>query len=116
MANPNIAELTTIIGQTNGLNLTTSIQSLISNGASTNQIYKVNNLLACNKTDADATVSVTVNINGTNYELVSELTIPGRSTIDIVDGPIYLTENSSISALASANTTVDLLGSFEKIT
>lgn len=116
MANPNIAELTSIIGQTNGLSLTTAIQTLISNGAATNQIYKVNNLLACNKTNADATVSVTVNINGTNYKLVSELTIPARSTIDIVDGSLYLTENSSISALASANSTIDILGSFEKIT
>lgn len=115
MANPNIAETTTITGQTNGLNLTTATQALISNGSSTNQIYKVNNIYVCNKTNSDATVDITVTLSGTNYKLTDQLNVPGRSTIDVLDGSVYLTENSSISALASSNGTLDVLGSFEKI-
>jgi hypothetical protein len=115
MSNPNIVGLSTVTGQTNGLNLTTSSQNLVSNGTGTNQVYKVNNILACNKTDTDATVSVTVNINGSNSELVSELTIPARATIEILNSKLYIQENSSITALASANATVDIVASLEKI-
>ena len=106
MAAPNIVNVTSIFGRTAHLNLTTSSQSVVSNAANSNKVFKINTIIVAN-VDGSAAADVTVNYNnaGTNFAIASTISVPADSTLVVLDkaSAIYLEENDSIQALASAN-------------
>lgn len=123
MANPNIAATTSILGNTNYFFLSTSNQTLITNAASSNQVYRINSIVIAN-TSASSAFTVTVNIHnaasggGTAFPLVSGVSVPAQATLVVVDktSAIYLQENSSITAAASTGSnTLSIVGSWEVI-
>lgn len=121
MSAPNIISATTINGKTAVLALTTSAATLLNNAASSGKALRVNFLSIAND-DATA-VTLTLNyysqddIGGTAYPLASALSIPANSTLILVGAgaPLYLEEDRSIGALASANTALTAVCSYEEI-
>jgi hypothetical protein len=118
MAAPNIVNVTSIYGRTAHLNLTTSAQSVVSNSAGSNKVFKINTIIVAN-VDGSAAADVTVNYNnaGTTFAIASTIAVPADSTLVILDktSAIYLEENDSIQALASAAGDLVIHISYEEI-
>lgn len=122
MAAPNIVGVTTILGITTAAQLTTSPVSILSNAAGSGKVFKINTILAANESASTANVTVRYNDNaagaGTTFTVANGIDITAKSSLVVLDkaSSIYLEENRSITALASANSALDLLISYESIT
>ncbi len=122
MANPNIVNVASILGVTTFLaGISTSLYSVVvSNATSSNQVLKINTLMAANAGSAPANVTVKIfNASsgaGTSVSIASTITIPAGSSLAVIgkDTPIYIEENRSIGAQASTNA-VDIVASYEVI-
>lgn len=104
MANPNIVNVASIYGTTTYLTpANTAAQVLLSNAASSNTVYKINQIVAANVNGSSA-VNATVAIDnlasgaGTDFPIVSTVSVPASASLIVVDKTtaIYLMENSSI--------------------
>ena len=124
MANPNIAALTSVLGDTVGVALTsTAATQIISNAAGSGLVLQINALTVSNVDGTDpADITVAWNdqaaIAGTNFPIVSTVTIPAGSTLVVItkEASIKLTEDSSISATASAANDLTVVASYDIIT
>lgn len=123
MANPNIVNVTTILGNSSFTSLsTTSATSIVSNAASSNNVYKINTIMVAN-TEGTNNYSVTVNVysqaalGGTAFPIASTLSVPADSTVIVLDkaSSIYLKENQSIGATAGTANTIVVTASWEEI-
>lgn len=122
MANPNIVNVTSILGNTNSIVATTANTIIVNNPVSSNKILKINSLL-CTNISTSNTANVTINIfsqddlGGTGNAIASRISVPTNSTLIVVDKStsFYLLEDRSLSASAGANTSVAVVVSFEEI-
>lgn len=123
MANPNIVDVTTILGNVSLTNLTTTnATEIVSNGASSNKIYKINSVIVSN-VDGANTYPITVSvydqaaIAGNAFQISSTVSIPANSSIIILDKgtSIYLKENQSIGATANTANKLKVVASWEEI-
>ena len=121
MAAPNIVNVANITGVSTFIGIsTTAPVVLISNAASSGQVYKINTLLAAG---IGATTAITVKIHsaaagaGTSVSIASTITVPQGSSLAIIgkDTPLYLEENRSISVTAVAANSIDVVASYETI-
>ena len=121
MAAPNIVGVTTIIGITTALQLTTSPVAIVSNAADSGKVFKINSIIAGNETTSTTNVSVYYNSAaagaGTTFALANGIDVATKSSLVVLDkaSSIYLEENKSITALASAGTSIELIISYESI-
>jgi len=117
MAAPNIVSLTTITGKTAVANVTTVSANVITNAAASGTVLKINNVILSNYTSATATGNVLINRAGTNYYIGGSIAIPPTSTLVLVgkDMAFYMEEGDVLQALASANSSVSLVASYEII-
>ena len=123
MANPNIVNVTTINGLTaaNTPAITTAT-TLVSNSASSGQIYKINSLTATNMSGSSA-VGCTVSFNngasgsGTSYPIANTIPVPTNSSLLVIDksSSIYLPENTSIVVTSSVASGLSFVCSYEVI-
>ena len=112
MANPNIAAVAAIYGNTTYLTPSgTTAVVLLNNTASSGTVMKINSLIAANVdgTNAiDTTVSLYSNgaqtqgnapSGGTAYPIASTISVPANASLVVVDKttPIYLMEGTSIT-------------------
>jgi hypothetical protein len=123
MAAPNIVNVATIIGKTAVVNLTsTSATSIVSNAASSNKVFKINSLYVSN-VDGTVAADITINlysqdnIGGTATEIVKTISVPADATLVVIDknSSIYLEEDKSIGAIASAASDLKIVCSYEEI-
>lgn len=123
MANPNIVNVTNIVGNNALVSLsTTSATEIVSNAVSSGKVYKINSLVVAN-VDGTNVYNVTVsvysqdNIGGTAYPIVSTLNIPADSSVIIIDknSGIYLKEDQSIGATADTASKLVVTASWEEI-
>ena len=122
MAAPNIVNVASIIGVSTFVGITTTAPVvLISNAASSNQVYKINTLMASNTAGSTATITVKIFSAaagaGTSVSIASSISIPSGSTLAIIgkDTPLYLEENRSIGAIAGTVNAIDIVASYETI-
>jgi hypothetical protein len=122
MAAPNLIGATTIIGKTAGANLTTtSATSILSNASSSGKCLKVNTLNITNYTSNAATITVSwynaASLGGTSYPIAGNITVPGNSTLNIIDktSQYYLEENTSLGATSGTANTIIATCSYEDI-
>ena len=122
MANPNIVNVTNIIGNSLSVAVLTSATQLASNAASSGKVFKINSIVVANidgTTAADITVSIysLAALGGTPLAIASTISVPADASLIVTDKTtaFYLLENQSIGAIAS--TTGDLVAtiSFEEI-
>jgi hypothetical protein len=123
MANPNIVNVTDIRGKTVVANLTTTNATLVvENVAASNKVFKINSLIVSN-VDGSAAADITVslysedNIGGTATQIVSTVTVPADASLVVIskDTSIYLEEDKSIGATASASNDLKVVCSYEEI-
>jgi hypothetical protein len=123
MAAPNMVNVTTITGKTAVANLTTTNATLVvENPASSGKVFKVNSLVVSNvdgTNAADITISYYSedNIGGTATQICSTVSVPADSTLVVIDKNtmIYLEEDRSIGATASAANDLKVVCSYEEI-
>lgn len=118
MANPNIVNVTSILGKTAAADVTTSLSALVTNSSSSNQIYKINSLVISN-VDGTNAADVTVDYlkGGTSYKLASTITVPADASLVVVskETSLYLEENESLRVQASAAGDLQAVCSYEII-
>jgi hypothetical protein len=123
MANPNIVAVTSILGNTTFLTPSdTSANVLLSNAASSGNVYKINQIVAANVNGTSA-VDTTVTINstaaggGTAYPIVSTVSVPADASLIVVDKTtaIYLMEDQSIVVTSGSADDIAYTISYEAI-
>lgn len=117
MAAPNIAGLTSIIGKTAVQNCTTSASSIITNSAASGQVYKINMILATNKSTTSADVTIDIYRSSTSYPLAYTVTVPDKSSIVLSgkDTSFYLEEGDVLRISSSIVSSIVVTASYEVI-
>ena len=126
MANPNIVNVTTIVGGNAAWALSTGVTTTLLTVAA-EVLVKINSIIAVNTHATNAT-ALTLDINGlgtgatgvtltgpaTVCKLASTVNIPADDVLVVIDKPIYLMEGDVLRGGASV-ATCDLLVSYEVI-
>jgi hypothetical protein len=127
MANPNIVNVTTILGNTSSTLISSTADpfatALVNNAASSGKVYKINSIVAAN-VDGSSACDITIKIfsaaalGGTGTAIASTISVPADATLIITDKTtsFYLLEDKSIGATASAANDVVVTVSWEEIT
>ena len=123
MANPNIVNVTSILGKSTTLALSTTAGAvLLANSSTSGKVFKINTILASNVDGTnDGAVTIAFNTDaggtGTSTELASTITVPADATLVVLgkDTSFYLEENRSIVGNANAASTIEVLISYEDI-
>ena len=129
MANPNIAAATSILGTTTYLTPSgTSAVVLLPNTASSNQVFKINQIVAANVTSSAVNVTVSIYTNGaqaqgsapssgTAFPIVSTVSVPANSSLVVADKTtaIYLMEGTSITVTSGTGSGITYSISYEVI-
>lgn len=123
MAAPNIVNVTSIIGKSAVVDLTsTSATSVVSNAAASGKVFKINSLIVSN-VDGTSAADITINyysaaaLGGTATQIVSTVSVPADSSLVVIDKntSIYLEEDRSIGATAGSANDLKVLVSYEDI-
>ena len=123
MAAPNIVNVSTIIGKSATIALsTTSATTLVSNAASSGKVFKINMIQIAN-VDGTNACDVTVDMHsaasggGTAYSLVATVSVGADSSLVALDKntAIYLEEDRSITATAGTANDLEVIVSYEEI-
>ena len=126
MANPNIVNVTTILGNTSTTLISSTADpfatALVDNAASSGKVYKINSIVAAN-VDGSSACDITIKIfsedalGGTGTEIASTISVPADATLIITDKTtaFYLLEDRSIGATASAANDIVVTISWEEI-
>ena len=123
MAAPNIVNVTTITGRTVVASLTSTNSTLVvENVAASGKVFKINSLIVSN-VDGSSAADITINlfsednIGGTGTQIISTVSVPADASLVVItkDTSIYLEEDRSIGATASAASDLKVVCSFEEI-
>ncbi len=123
MAAPNIVNVSTIIGKSATVALSTTSQTtLVSNAASSGKVFKINMIQVANVDGVNA-CDITVDVHsaasggGTAYSIVSTVSVAGDSTLIALDKntALYLEEDRSITATAGTANDLEVIVSYEEI-
>ena len=123
MAAPNIVNITSMFGKTDTTSLTTtSATNILNNAASSGKVLRVTLVRAVN-TDgsnaADISVSLysAASLGGTQTELIQAKELAINTNLDVItkDTPLYLEEDTSLGATASAANDIKMIVTYEEI-
>ena len=117
MAAPNLINVATITGKTTGVAVGNTATTVITNPSSSSQLWKVNTLVISNingSTAATVTVGV-LKAGATAYRLAYTVSVPAGASLVILDRTtqIYLEENDTLQATASAASYLEAVCSYE---
>ena len=124
MAAPNIVNVSSILGKTAVVALSSTSQTtLLSNAASSDNVLKVNMIQVAN-VDGTNACDITIDVHsaasggGTAYSLVSTVSVPADASLIVLDKStaLYLEENTSITATAGTASDLEIIVSYEQIT
>lgn len=126
MANPNIVNVTSILGNTSTTLITSTndpfATALINNAAASGKVYKVNSIVVAN-VDGSAAADITIKIfsqddlGGTGTAIASTISVPADASLIVTDKTtsFYLLEDKSVGATASAANDLVVTCSWEEI-
>ena len=122
MAAPNIVNVTSIIGITTAVGLsTTAVTTFLSNAAASGKVLKINTVVAAGIGTVLGSITLKYHLAaagaGTSIALANSITVPTGASLVIIgkDNPIYLEENRSLTAQASAANNIAIVCSYEDI-
>ena len=122
MAAPNIVNVTSIIGVTTAVGLsTTAVTTFLSNAAASGKVLKINTVVAAGIGTAQGNITLKYHLAaagaGTSIALANSITVPTGASLVIIgkDNPIYLEEDRSLTAQASAADNIAIVCSYEDI-
>ena len=116
MAEPNVVAVTSILGKTDVLSVTTTATAITTCAAE--KLYKINSLVVANIDGANpADITVDLFRSSVAYKIVSTVTIPADSTLVVIskDMGVYLQEGDALRCAASANDALQAFCSYEII-
>ena len=116
MAAPNVVNVTSIIGKTQGGAVATTLGDWVV--CPTDKLIKVNSVIVSNvdgSAPADVDVIFYDSSATASVHLAKTVTVPAKSTLIVLgkDAPIYLEEGDKIQAKASAAGDLEIVTSFE---
>jgi hypothetical protein len=123
MANPNIVNVTSILGENASVSLTsTSATSIVSNASASGKVLKINTLIVSN-VDGTNACDITINkysaaaLGGSAFAIASTVSVPADASLIVIDKTtsIYLKENESIGATAGTASDLIVTCSWEEI-
>ena len=126
MANPNILQAATVLGNTSTYLISSTANpfatALVNNAASSGKVYKINSIVVANVDGASA-ADITIQIfsqddlGGTGTAIASTISVPADTTLIITDKTtsFYLLEDKSLGATASAANDLVVTCSWEEI-
>jgi len=123
MSNPNIVNVTSILGENASVSLTsTSATSIVSNAASSGKVLKINTLIVSN-VDGTNACDITINkysaaaLGGSAFAIASTISVPADASLIVIDKTtsIYLKEDESIGATAGTASDLIVTCSWEEI-
>ena len=130
MANPNIVNVTSILGTTTYYTPSgTAAVVLLPNAASSGTVFKINQIVAAN-VDGTNAVNATVSLytngavaqgsapsGGTAYPIISTVSVPANASLIVVDKTtaIYLMEGTSITVTSGTASKITYSISYELI-
>ena len=127
MAAPNIVSVTSIIGESQGYELDTTLTTSLMTVAA-NKLVKINRMTVANidgTSAADVTIQITKatrtsaatggSISGATFKIASTVSVPADAVLVLADTPIYLEEGDVLKGGASANSDLTLYISYEVI-
>ena len=123
MVAPNIVNVTSIIGKSAVIDLTTTNATLVvENAAASGKVFKIESLIISNvdgTNAADITISLYSedNIGGTATQIVSTVSVPADASLIVIDRntSLYLEEDRSIGATAGSASDLKVVVSYEEI-
>jgi hypothetical protein len=126
MAAPNIVSVTDIRGKSNVANITTVSSSVIVNPVNSSKVFKINTLIVSNVDGTSAgNVSVelfkfgaqntSTGLGNSVYAIANTITVPAKSSLDILSKSLYLEEGDEIKVKGDANNRLHFISSFEEI-
>ena len=115
MAAPNLVNVTTITGKTSVQAIGTSATAIVSNAASSNQVFKINSLYISSVAASNVTVTVDLFRSSTAYKITFGLIVPPGATVDVFTTSIYLEEGDSLRLTASVGSSLEGVCSYEVI-
>ena len=124
MANPNIVNVTSILGETVFGVLTSTLSTvLLSNPASSGKVLKINTILISNVNGTvatDTTIEISPADTGTSTNaraIASTISVPADSTLTVIDKntSIYLLEDKSIIGNCTTAGNCEFIISYEVI-
>lgn len=118
MTAPNIVNVATITGKTAVQSVGTSATAIVSNGASSGQVFKINSLVIANVDGTNnATVTVDLFRSSTAYHIAKTVTVPADASLVVIskETAIYLEEGDSLRVTASAAGDLQAVCSYEEI-
>ena len=127
MAAPNIVSVTSIIGESQGFELGTTVTTELITVAS-NKLVKINRISVAN-IDGTNAADVTVagdkatrtsaatgsSVSGATFKIASTVSVPADAVLVLLDTPIYLEEGDKLEGGASAASDLTLFVSYEVI-
>jgi hypothetical protein len=121
MASPNLLSANLILGKTDGVLLSTSDTTVLTNASSSGKTFKVNTLNLSNQSSSTVTASIkfysAAALGGTGYAVAANLAVPPTSTLTLIDKgtQYYVEENKSIGGTAGATNSIIVTISYEEI-
>lgn len=128
MANPNLANVSTINGYTTYYTPSgTSAVSLLNNAASSGQNFRIESLLVSNTSGASIAATVAYYSNattagsapsgGTSYPICYQVSVPPNASLVVIEksNMIYLNENSCISITSGSANNLTFVVSYEAL-
>ncbi len=119
MAAPNIVNVATITGKTAYGNLTTSNSAWVT--CASEYVNKINSIIVAN-VDGTNTATATVYFYSASaaarYQIIHQVPVPPGTSLNVMDrnSGIYLEEGDKIEGMASANSDLTMLVSYDAIT
>jgi len=125
MANPNLINVSSVLGANAGFNLTNTLTATLIT-VSADKLVKINRITCANVDGTNAadvdlfvdgmgtgtTGGATTGADATVY-LAKTVTVPADTTLVLLDTPIYLMEGDILKGGASAASDLDLFVSYE---
>jgi len=130
MANPNIVNVTSILGTTTYyVPAGTAALVLVPNAAASGTVFKINQIVVANTTASAANATVAIYSNGAvaqgsapsggaAYPIVSAVSVPANASLIAVDKTtaVYLMEGNSITMTSGTASALTFTISYEVIT
>ena len=119
MANPNIVNVTTILGVTVQAALTATLTTELIAAPATGNVYKINSILVANidgTNAADVSIFITKQ-GGSPIAIANTISVPADATLSVIDkaNSFYLEEGDNIEGGASAAGDLVVTISYENI-
>lgn len=114
MANPNLANVSSILANTAVVSANNTATTIVSNPAASNSVYKIEGLYCANN-DNVSSYNVTIDLfrSSTAYNVASNISIPVSATLDVLSKSIYLLEGDSLRATGSTTGKITITCSYE---